>query len=538
MSKKKTNGVYYTPKYLAKFIVKYLENNIKLSDTASVLEPSCGDGVFIKSLLESSILDNIKQIKLFIVEKDEEELKKTIKLLDGNNKIIVSSNNEDYLDFHCNNLEKFDLIIGNPPYIKREYLSEEQIEKCTKIQNIVSEKNNNVKNIWISFVISAISKLKDDGCLCFVLPGEILQVKYAQDLRNILIRDFEKIEIFHFNQLIFELVEQDVIIIFAYKKSKDKGLYHCSIKNIEDIRKKSETKIKRIKYSGEFQKWTGYVLTEKELNKIHSLGSKFNKINYYCESSAGIVTAANNYFIINKETEEKYKLNQVTKPIIQKSYLVPNCINFTHKDYEDIVSKNSPSKLIYFDKNEVEELSESEREYIQIGIDKKFNERFKCKQRKPWYKVKSVWKSEGIFFKRSHIYPKIVYNDADVLVTDSGYRIIMKEKFDILSLIFCFYNSLTLVFCELMGRAYGGGVLELTPNEFKGLPIPYYKISKSNFAKLDKMLREKQDIKRILKFTDKVVLESKVGLDERTILELQVVYEKLIMSRLRNGKDK
>jgi adenine-specific DNA-methyltransferase len=49
----------------------------------------------------------------------------------------------------------------------------------------------------------------------------------------------------------------------------------------------------------------------------------------------------------------------------------------------------------------------------------------------------------------------------------------MKEDYDLNSLIFSFYNTLTLLMSEIEGRYYGGGVLELIPSEFKKLPIPY-----------------------------------------------------------------
>jgi hypothetical protein len=48
-----------------------------------------------------------------------------------------------------------------------------------------------------------------------------------------------------------------------------------------------------------------------------------------------------------------------------------------------------------------------------------------------------------------------------------------KEGFKAEALCFSFYNSLTALFCEVEGRFYGGGVLELTPVEFRRLPLEY-----------------------------------------------------------------
>jgi adenine-specific DNA-methyltransferase len=64
--------------------------------------------------------------------------------------------------------------------------------------------------------------------------------------------------------------------------------------------------------------------------------------------------------------------------------------------------------------------------------------------------------------------------------------------------IFSFYNSLTLVFAETNGRYYGGGVLELTPSEFKKLPIPYINISASKFEDFTNEFENKENIEEII----------------------------------------
>ncbi|MFM8330360.1 MAG: hypothetical protein ACKN9T_01590, partial [Candidatus Methylumidiphilus sp.] len=54
-SDQKLRGGYYTPLDLAVFITRWtLENN-----PSSVLEPSCGDGVFIQALLEVGLPTDI-----------------------------------------------------------------------------------------------------------------------------------------------------------------------------------------------------------------------------------------------------------------------------------------------------------------------------------------------------------------------------------------------------------------------------------------------------------------------------------------------
>ena len=108
--------------------------------------------------------------------------------------------------------------------------------------------------------------------------------------------------------------------------------------------------------------------------------------------------------------------------------------------------------------------------------------RYKCQRRKPWYRIPIVEAGDGLFFKRAHIVPRLCVNEARVLATDTAYQIRMKDEFSIRGLCFSFYNSVTLLFAEIEGRFYGGGVLELTPEEFRGLPLTMLRPSVVEFG--------------------------------------------------------
>ena len=73
----------------------------------------------------------------------------------------------------------------------------------------------------------------------------------------------------------------------------------------------------------------------------------------------------------------------------------------------------------------------------------------------------------------------------------------MKKMYNIENLTYSFYNTFTLLMAEIMGRSYGGGVLELTPNEFKSLPVIYFD-EMIDFNKFSTMFSNKKDIVDIL----------------------------------------
>lgn len=79
---------------------------------------------------------------------------------------------------------------------------------------------------------------------------------------------------------------------------------------------------------------------------------------------------------------------------------------------------------------------------------------------------------------------------------------------------FSFYNSLTLLFAEMDGRFYGGGVLELSPKEFRGPPLVYHEASDEEYDQfLDAHRQANGDEEAILDFGDNW-LKVKLGIDK------------------------
>lgn len=54
-----------------------------------------------------------------------------------------------------------------------------------------------------------------------VLPAELLQVSFAEELRHYILNKFQRIEIITFDNLLFECKGQNTIIFIGYKESKN-----------------------------------------------------------------------------------------------------------------------------------------------------------------------------------------------------------------------------------------------------------------------------------------------------------------------------
>ena len=98
--------------------------------------------------------------------------------------------------------EKYDLILGNPPYIRYQYLTEKQRQIQAEILSSHGMKPNKLINAWVAFLVASIQLLSETGTIAFVIPAEILQVAYAEELRLFLSTHLSKITLITFEDLV------------------------------------------------------------------------------------------------------------------------------------------------------------------------------------------------------------------------------------------------------------------------------------------------------------------------------------------------
>lgn len=313
-----------------------------------------------------------------------------------------------FLEFQFNNKAKFPLVIGNPPYIKSSLLKKEQLKRCKAIHQDANLSNNKPKNIWTSFLVRCIKFVDDNGILAFVLPSELLQVKFAAELRELILKEFERVEIFTFNELLFKDCKgQDTLLLIAQRKSNNKGIFYCNIANLHDLAQGKFTLAQNTKIRE--SKWTHHHLETDEIELLEKLRQRLQTVNDYCFSKAGIVTAANDFFIIDKGTVEKYSLQAFVKPIVQKGVFVNGSVVLSEEDFQILINNSKPTFLIALDKNSPIRKNAKIWNYLDIGKQRELDKRYKTSLRNIWYQVPNIGNPpEAFFFKRCNEYPKLI----------------------------------------------------------------------------------------------------------------------------------
>lgn len=541
LSPQKLRGGYYTPQNIAEFLCRWSIQE----ETDNVLEPSCGDGSFIEAAIRrfkglgmdgKNIDGKIKGIELI----EEEALKadERAKDLGLKSKTVVNSDFFHYVD--SNKAVKYDAIIGNPPFIRYQNFPEEHRELAIKMMQDLGMKPNKLTNIWVPFLVVSASLLNENGRLGMVIPAELFQVKYAAETRIFLSKFFERITIVTFKKLVFEKIQQEVVLLLCEKQvDHGKGIRVIECENLDELISLDFTAIngsnvKPIDHSTE--KWTKYFLNEDEINLLRRLKAD-NRV-MSCEDvldvDVGLVTGRNEFFMMKEEQVEKWDLEEYTIPVTSKSNQLKG-ITFSEDDFKENSKAQKAVYLFLPPDEDFEKLPEACQKYIKYGEEQGFNTGYKTRIRKRWYITPSRWVPDAFALRQVSDYPKIIMNETGASSTDTIHRVRFKEGVDKNLATLSFLNSLTLAFSEITGRSYGGGVMTFEPSEIEEIQIPVLKNVSVDFDMIDALIR-KREIDKVLDIIDEALLIDHHGFSREEVSQLRGVWKKLSQRRINRKK--
>jgi adenine-specific DNA-methyltransferase len=536
----KLRGGYYTPEPIAQFIATWAIRD----KNDHVLEPSCGDGNFIEAALKRlekiGVTPAEMNGQITGIELMPDEAKKALKR--GKPYGLKSKNikNQDFFSFVTSQKKTYDVVTGNPPFIRYQNFPEEHRKLAISLMNDMRLKPNKLTNIWVPFLVIASSLLNDKGRLGMVIPAELFQVKYAQETRIFLSTFFESITIVTFKRLVFDNIQQEVVLLLCEKSNPNaSGIRTIELEDLEAMKSLSLKKIakqplKKIDHSSE--KWIKYFLDQKEIDLLRSIrnDSTIRLAKEYLDVDVGIVTGRNKFFMLSKEEAEMHGIIDHTQTVVSRSPHLKGLL-FGKKDLSDNLNNEVTSLLFTPPNVPFEELPKACQKYIKLGEEDGHNLGYKCRIRKRWYVVPSLGVPDAFALRQINEFPKIILNHAGASSTDTIHRVKFLTDHDPNLTILSFLNSLTFAFSEVTGRSYGGGVMTFEPTEVEDIPLPLLQSSSIDFNAIDKLMRKKE-IRKALDIVDQELLIKQLGLSSKDVKKLRAIWDKLSGRRLYRKK--
>ncbi|MHA1966893.1 MAG: Eco57I restriction-modification methylase domain-containing protein [Candidatus Hodarchaeales archaeon] len=547
-----------------------------------ILDPSCGSGIFLicitrlfihlgstgnfKNTLKLKISGfdlnhyalSVTRLRLIFLELENiietsfntSELEKKIPIhLDFNNLV-----NEDFLLHSSSN--RYDLILGNPPFVRQEDIglinsTKYKKEILTKINEITRDliKIDKKSDLYVYFCLLGLSLLKNGGILAYLTSNAWLEVKYGLTLQKFLLDKRNRISKFEIMQRSKTRLWSDIginsIILIGQKAVNDgiiekDTLFIDSNVNYNQIPKKSllEGVISRKNHEDEYyrveriqkdelsetHKWGGTFLRTNEqertiLRKISSTGVFLSSI---AEIRFGIKTGSNTFFHLQmegnvdilKDDSLAFMRNKSDYiGYIEKEYLIPLVKSPAHlKTY--IISRDfKPEFWLFYCTSSPEKLKKTNAwRYIQWGeketvIIKQghksgkstlgFQSLESISKRNPWYSLPHYPIPTLLWTKSYHDKPGCLLNLARAVPDQRFYSIIVfDEKYT--PLIFTYLNSsLVWALMESQGNTnMGYGVLDTNVYWLKNLKIPTTALKENEQIKLymKRLIEEKERV--------------------------------------------
>lgn len=470
-------------------VAGYMASLFSIDKESRILDPCFGEGVFL-SVLKNHGWNNIYgyEIDSILYENCKSKYKK------------YALKNEDFL------LSKHDVqydgIIMNPPYVRHEKINELSqlgVDKDTLSANSIFSCLPTTANLYMYFIMKAISVLKENGELIVIFPGSWMLAKNGDRFGEALYKSCVVDRQIYISGNVFEKNALVDVIILKLRKTqkKQKPIIPEYLKLVDDtfIPIIGESKYLCFNFTKSF----------KDIGNIRR----------------GLTTGCNSMFINPTiDCDEKYTKHIISSPKQVKGYSTESAecdklLMVSNKNVKDV------SICSYLDYWKEKILNEGKPEIFVKKIRKGSE----------WYKL-SLFECNGIifsYFVRKDM--KFVLNKSGNIVRDNFY--IIYPTIDELICFALLNNYYTFYQLECSGKKYGAGLLKLQRYDLESLRLPdFHAFTKEDIDILKDLAKELIDTgsRKVISQITKVLSEySDINFEE-----ISTEYEKLVAIRLEN----
>jgi adenine-specific DNA-methyltransferase len=454
---RKRLGAYYTPRDLADFIARWAVRSPK----DHVLDPACGEAAFLQAATErlrelgGPLLPG--QVEGYEIDPVAAERSRR----DAPLATVATT------DFFCQEPanEQCDAVVGNPPYVRYHYFSGRTRDLAIARAEQAGVRLSRLTSSWAPFLVHAASFLLPHGRLALVLPAELLSTDYAASIRAFLRHRFARVHVLAFEQRVFPSAMVDIVVLLAEGEGPGEVRVH-RVTNVAELGHLGNGR----EVSPLSTKWVDGYLTNEATDALTTAGRIMRPLGDIASVDIGIVTGANDFFVLSEDQAAGLGLSRTElRPLAARGQFFTSPI-FTTAAWTDLQRQGQPVWLFAPDAP-----SDPALAYIAQGERRGAHRSYKCSIRAPWWRLNLPAPPDFLLSYMSDHAPILVANDAGVLTTNLLHNVrlgLAGVHLDRRALAVAWFNSATLVSCELRGRSYGGGVLKLETREAERVLVP------------------------------------------------------------------
>ncbi len=489
VSADKLRGGFYSPPLLVRACLDRVAALAGGQDGLRVLEPSAGDGAFVRGLAGHQMARRVAG--LTVVEINAAEAAKCQAALDTapfGGAVIPGS----VLGAARPRPGRYDVAVGNPPFVRFQFLRRDDRQGALGVARDSGLPITGVSNLWIPVLLAALHGLRPGGTFAFIVPSECFTGISARSVRTWLTSCTGDLRADLFPPGLFPGVLQEVVVLSGRMAPVRPAALRV-VEHVDRVGPGGTPRSWTHRIDPGAPTWTRYLLHPAQLSALDQLTQVpgFQPLSTVARLSVSTVTGANTFFSVDDRLLAQNGLATWALPLLPRIRHAAG-LTFGQDDHDDLATAGCPRWLLNFAADLPSPAdSPPAGTYLQKGQDLGLPDRYKCRIRAPWYRVPVVRPGPLLMSKRSHRYPRLVINAAEAVTTDTIYQGTMlgHARGREADLVAGFHNSATLLTAEIEGRSFGGGVLELVPTEIGRLSVPLVPGMGAHLGHLDQLAR-------------------------------------------------
>ncbi|NEK84888.1 N-6 DNA methylase [Blastococcus saxobsidens] len=541
-SLRKARGAFFTPEPLARYITDWAVRSVE----DRILEPSCGEAAFLLAAvdrlaaLEAASTGRTLLPHLDGVELHEDSAQAARELLTAAG-VEATVTVGDF--FGVEPGQQYDAVIGNPPYVRYQDFSGESRARSRAAALRGGVSLTGLASSWAAFTVHAAQFLKPGGRLGLVLPAELLTVNYAAGVRTFLLQNFEHVDLVAFDERVFPGVLEEVVLLLAdgYANGPTDHFRLYQAKNADDLVNTTTPRLWRpIPPAG---KWTASLLTSETLGAYSGLlaSESFALLETWGDTTLGMVTGNNKYFALSPARVAQLGLSK--SDLLRLSPPGSRHLRGLSLTTAALTELGDAGAAVWLFRP-AGEPSAAAGAYIDEGEAREVDQAYKCRVRKPWWRTPLVKPADLLLTYMNADTPRLSANKARAHHLNSVHGVYLKPEHRALGsdlLPVASLNSMTLLGAEMVGRAYGGGMLKLEPKEADLLPVPSPALTAAAETALRRLrpqlvrLLASGQVVSAARAVDEVLLVGELGLPEAEVKALRQGHEELTARRVARG---
>lgn len=543
VDRQKALGAFYTPPAMAEKMVAWAVR----APTDTALDPSFGGLVFLQAaharLLELGLDPTAAGAQLYGCDLDEDAHASAVAQTELHVREDALLHRDFFTAVPGKDVPLVDAVIGNPPYVRYQ-LHNAAGDGGRRIAEAAGLNLTRLASSWAPFLLHSADCVAPGGRLALVLPAELMHAQYAGDVLGWVQRRFARTALVVFEQRVFPGALEEVVLLFAEGRGEGQsdsvGLLACESLadlHLDVLQARLSDPPKRSSRRG---KLLAQLLDSDARDLYDGLAddARVSSLGAIASVDIGAVTGANDFFLL-REGQEPGLASELLRPAVSKAAQISGA-RFTSSDFDRLREQRARCLFFVTDKRTSQSLLDTAQAHLRRGEADGIPERYKCRVRTPWHAVPLPKHGTPDLFLTycAAEFPRISVNEAGALHTNTLHGVTLRKAagVDAPALAFAFYNSLTLLSAELVGRSYGGGVLKLEPTEAEALLIPsVLPFGPTELSQVDGLVRARK-LEEVLDLVDGLVLVEGLGLSWQEVVTLRTGGERLRSRRRARNK--